>query len=364
MIETNIHDGTRYWFPQKIYANDGSVWRTVKRMFISDGESWKEIFRNLSREMPYPTMNGATIAVPCGIRSLNGTILGIFRYKYSISPVVYRYGIFSFDEVTWAWSFLMDLPYPGNTPYVMSVDNNLLYLSIYENGVGYAAYSFNGSSFTRIRTVPEYKFIICGSDIFTIGSSIQRWNGSTWVSIGLPSGVSSIETVMNVSGTLYILGTRTDYFSLHYWTGGTTWAQVGGLIPANTSSYNGNAILWNSTWYVTASPGIYKLSAGSWNLINNPRAGTVTYTGNLIGNSIYFQSWNAGNSNYKSFCVINLSTEIVSLVSTIESSNLGDIYLDWFSNNNHIQQHGGKFIFINSDSYNTKIYMWDGALTS
>jgi hypothetical protein len=331
-------------------------------MFVSDGDSWREVFRNFTREMPYPTMNGVTIKSTSGMRSLNGAILGIFYYRYSNAPIANRHGIFSFDETTWGWSFLSDLPYPGNWPYIMSVYNNLLYLTIQETVDGYVAYSFNGSSFTRIRKISNFTFIVSGGDIFTIGSGIQRWDGSTWVSIGLPSGVSSIETVMNVAGTLYILGTRTDYFSLHYWTGGTAWAQVGGLIPANTSSFSGNAILWNSTWYVTASPGIYKLSSGSWNLITNPREGEVTYTGHLIGNSIYFLSWNAGNSRYLSFCAIDLSTEVTCLISTMASEILGDINLDWFSNNNHTQQHGGKFIFTGGGAYDGRKYLWDGPL--
>jgi hypothetical protein len=363
MQELHINEAAAIRNANRVFVHDGSQYREAKRIFIHDGNSWVESFRNMLVHTIYPTINGSVASDNGQLTYCSGYFYTICRFIYSLSPTVRHYGIFQLNTSTWEWSLIYDLGV--NNPYISCEESGVMYLTLDVSGT-YKAYSYYGGTLTFLKDLPSgvRTYIVCGGTIYPTG---YRWNGSAWVSIGTPSGMTSMWEMYNVAGTLYASwkNSSTYYSGLYQW-GGSSWSIVGNTIPGEQFG-KPRYFLVGGTWYAIGFRYDVKyLSGGAWTDVPNSGSGSeVAYSdGFVCGVSIFFRRWNYRNQYALGMCEFNTYTGVFSTISTLPYPFCNPVWT-YSDMNNHTEKYGGKFIMQDTgdDTYFHGYLFWDGPLT-
>ena len=370
MIETNINTGSRYWFPQKLYVNDGSQYRDVKRMFIYDEtEGWKECFRNLLTPITQPSSpyNG-----------ISPYVIWCNGYHYTLKATYsggrFYYDLYRLNLTNKTWELAYSLQ--NRAARLCCASNGVLYLQLYSGtppSGTYGYYSFDGTTLSFIRNVYSYDWIclVCGSDMFSLVSGDAIWwdpVDNRWESTGFGGrGFTYQSWFHNVGGSLFASRSYSYnsayYFEILQWNGGTSWSVFGQPLQM-AAPYTTWAQYVGGYWYVGGSGTsnrIRRQNGGSWAEVGPTYPGTYFHIWCSLGSKLLIKAtYRNGDSNAVS--LFNTSDQTSNLISLLPS--IAQFIPKWGDQEHYANAHidGTNGYLIGSNAGNTVDYIWDGDL--
>lgn len=362
MIETNINNGSRYWFPQKLYVHDGTQYRDVKRMFVYDETlGWKECFRNLLTTIAQPSSPYNNWITPY-IMWCNGYH---YTLKATYSGGRYYYDLYRLNLTNKTWEIAYSLQ--NRAARLCSVAGNILYLQLYRGTYPsgtYAYYSFDGTTLTLIRDAYTYDWIclMCGSDLFSLGSGVAMWWDTVdnrWESTG-----TQFQHWYNVGGALFASRLYGGYLEIQQWNGGTSWSLFGQRLASSSGTAWPQYV--NGYWYVGGlgnTNRIRRQNGGNWTEVGPTYPAnyfnTICSFGSKILVSGTYRNGGDDGTLYSLFDTSDQTSRLISLRSTSDQ-----VWPAWGDQeryaNSHIDGTNGYLICIKSDQ--TSEYVWDGDL--
>jgi len=209
-------------------------------------------------------------------------------------------GLYKWNGTT--WTRIASVP----TSMIASGSN------LYATWTGQGLYSWNGSTWTRISSVPA-SMVASGSNLYATwtGDGLYKWNGTTWTRI------ASVPASMIASGSsLYATWTGQGLYS---WNG-SAWTRIAS-VPASVVA-SGSSLY--ATW---TGQGLYSWNGSAWTRIASVPASVVASGSNLYatwtGQGLY--SWNGTTWTR----ISSVPTNVVASGSNLYASWTGQGLYSW-----------------------------------
>jgi hypothetical protein len=277
----------------------------------------------------------------------------------------YYYDLYRLNLTNKTWESAYSLQ--NRAARLCCVSNGVLYLQLYSGtppSGTYGYYSFDGTTLSFIRNVSSYDWIclVCGSDMFSLGSGVAMWWDSVdnrWESTG-----TSFSHWYNVGGTLFASRIYNGYLEIQQWNGGTSWSLFGNRLSASSAIELPQYV--NGYWYAGGlgnNTQIRRQNGGAWSEIGpNYAVNSMSLVSTLGSKILVAGSYRNSGDGGTAYSLFNTSDNTSNLISLRPTSD--QLWPSWGDQeryaNSHIDIANGYLIGIKPDQ--TIEYIWNGDL--